>query len=49
LMGELVWSDLREVARKLNVATPSGRILLFGDGYDFDWGETRIAFEQRAA
>ncbi|SDX71160.1 hypothetical protein [Roseicitreum antarcticum] len=43
LMPDLVWNDLREAAKKLNAATPSGRIVLFGDGSDFDWGETRIS------
>lgn len=41
-MPDLVWSDLREAAKKLNVATPSGRIVLFSEGSDFDWGETRL-------
>lgn len=42
-MPELAYNDLQEAAKKLNVATPSGRIVLFGDGSDFDWGETRIS------
>jgi hypothetical protein len=36
-MPELIWADLQEAAKKLNVATPSGRIVLFGDGADFDF------------
>lgn len=36
------WDELQEASRKLNVATPAGRIMLFGDGADFDWGETRL-------
>jgi hypothetical protein len=42
-MPGLMWNDLREAAKKLNVATPSGRLVLVADGKDFDWGETRIS------
>lgn len=42
-MPDLMWNDLREAAKKLNVATPSGRLVLIADGTDFDWGETRIS------
>lgn len=42
-MPDLVWSDLREAAKKLNVATPSGRIVLFGKGPEFDWSGGRIS------
>ncbi len=33
-----IWNELQEAARMLNVATPAGRLMLFGDGADFDWG-----------
>lgn len=42
-MPDLMWNDLREAAKKLNLATPSGRLVLAADETDFDWGETRIS------
>ena len=33
--------EIQDVARRLTVATPSARIVLFADQQDFDWGPTR--------
>lgn len=42
-MPEAVRNDLRVAPTKLTVAAPSGRNILFGDGSDCDWGDTRIS------
>lgn len=43
-MPRPVWSELGEAARQLGLATPAGRIALFGDGADFDWGQPGMTF-----
>lgn len=42
-MPREIWEDLQESSTKLNTATSAGRIVLFGDGSDFDWGDARIS------
>jgi hypothetical protein len=37
-----IFEEIQNIARRLTVATPSARILLFADQEDFDWGPTKV-------
>ena len=38
-MPRAIWDELREAADRLNVATPSGRVILFRHGEDLTWDQ----------
>ena len=41
-MPNAIFEELQETAKKLSIATPSTRIILFADQEDFDWGPAKI-------